>query len=96
MKEKKNEMFNTMHLNEVKKMLGVKGEGFRTVIAWCKKNKIIVFGQGKMKRILESDWINIQKIALVKAAHESGLNIKSILKDKGIDLEEITLKKDVT
>lgn len=84
--EEVNEVFNTIHLNDVKRMLGITSKGFRTVIDWCKKKKIIVFGQGKMKRILRTDWIACQKEALVQAVILESPNYKQALADKGIEL----------
>jgi hypothetical protein len=74
-KSRKNkEKFNTMSLQKVKAMLGFEGKGFRSVLRWCLKKEISVFGDGRRKRILESEWISTQQKDLVhaiKLAHPS-------------------------
>jgi hypothetical protein len=65
--KKKKEKFKTISLQEVKGMLGYSGKGFRSVIRWCLKKKITVFGDGQRRRILESDWISTQQRDLVRS-----------------------------
>lgn len=65
--EKKKEKFKTISLQEVKKMLGYTGKGFRSVIRWCRKKKINVFGEGRTRRILETDWIETQQKDLIRS-----------------------------
>jgi len=57
--------FKTISLLQVKDMLGYTGKGFRSVIRWCVKKKITVFGDGRRKRILESEWIKTQQKDLI-------------------------------
>lgn len=82
--EKKREIYKTIPLNEVKKMLGFIGKGYRTVAKWCKINCVIIFGEGQQKRILESDWIRVQVEALKKAARYSEPILKKKLTEKGL------------
>ena len=85
MKEEKIEQYKTIHLNEVKRMLGFKGEGYRSVLSWCKKKKIAVFGESNRRRILQSDWVTLQQKEFVKALrilHPQ--NWREILADRGI------------
>lgn len=65
--EEVREKFKTISLREVKEMLGYTGKGFRSVLRWCFKKKITVFGDGQRKRILESDWISTQQKDLVQS-----------------------------
>lgn len=64
---KNKEKFNTMSLQKVKAMLGFEGKGFRSVLRWCLKKNISVFGDGRRRRILESEWISTQQKDLVHA-----------------------------
>ena len=66
-REKKKEEFKTISLQKVKEMLGYTGKGFRSVIRWCTKKKITVFGDGRRRRILESDWIKTQQKDLIRS-----------------------------
>ncbi len=61
------EKFRTISLQEVKAMLGYSGKGFRSVLRWCGKKKITVFGDGRRRRILESDWVSTQQKDLVRS-----------------------------
>ena len=61
------EKFRTIPLLEVKKMLGYTGKGFRNVIRWCQKKKVQVLGEGRRRRILETEWIYIQKLDLINS-----------------------------
>lgn len=66
-REKKVEKFKTVSLQEVKSMLGYSGKGFRSVLRWCLQKNISVFGDGRRRRILESEWISTQQKDLVHA-----------------------------
>ena len=86
-REKKEMEFKTISLQKVKKMLGYTGKGFRSVIRWCTKKKITVFGDGRRRRILESDWIKTQQkdfIHSIKLAYPS--TWMKELKRRGIQL----------
>ncbi len=67
-KEKqKKEEFKTISLSKVKEMLGYTGKGFRSVIRWCTKKQITVFGEGRRRRILQSEWIATQQKDLIRS-----------------------------
>lgn len=87
MEKGKKDKFKTISLQKVKEMLGYSGKGFRSVIRWCTKKKITVFGDGRRRRILESEWIATQQkdlIRSIKLAYPSTW-IKE-LKRRGIQL----------
>lgn len=91
--EKKRENYRTISLIEVKRMLGFTGKGFRSVLGWCNEHKILVFGDGRRKRILETDWINTQLKALKKAASSTTPFIREKLKEKGVvNIPKVTRK----
>lgn len=92
-REKQKESFRTIHLMEVKVMLGLKGKGFRTVLEWCKKHKIPILGSAKRRRVLESDWMRVQKLAYIKAVRYTFPNWRELLAAKGIIIQEGTSSK---
>jgi len=95
MKEEKEELYKTIHLNEVKRMLGFVGKGYRAVLTWCKKHKLEVIGEGKRRRILESDWIRSQQSALVKSLQRSHpKSWKQILASRGIQWQTTIRKSE--
>jgi len=88
---KNKEKFKTISLLNVKEMLGYSGKGFRSVIRWCLTKKITVFGNGRRRRILESEWISTQQKDLVHAIKLSYPNswTKELMK-RGIQLVSST------
>jgi len=67
MENREKEKFTTISLQAVKIMLGYSGKGFRSVLRWCFNKNITVFGDGRRKRILESDWETTQQIDLIRS-----------------------------
>lgn len=92
-REKQKERFRTIHLMDVKSMLGLKGKGFRTVLVWCKKHKIPILGSAKRRRILESDWIRIHKLAYARAVRNTFPNWREMLQEKGIQITQVVKGK---
>lgn len=93
MEKEKKEKFKTISLQEVKSMLGFTGKGFRSVLRWCQKKKINVFGDGRRRRILETDWISTQQKDLIKAIkHQFPSTWVEELKKRGIKLKDLTSK----
>lgn len=90
--ENSKEDFSTIHLDEVKKMLGYSGRGYRSVIVWCKKNQVTVLGINRRQRILRSDWIRVNSAAIIKTLkREFPEKWQSILQQKGInDMNSLT------
>lgn len=93
-KEKsRKEKFKTISLQDVKAMLGFTGKGFRSVLRWCLKKRINVFGDGRRRRILETDWIETQQKDLIRAIkHQFPTTWSEELKKRGIKLKDLTTK----
>jgi|GEM_PF-2108368 len=66
-RSERKEEYWTIHLDQVKEMLGLKGHGYRSVLTWCSKHEIPVIGSGKRRRILKSHWIRVNQNACVDA-----------------------------
>jgi hypothetical protein len=84
--ENSDEDFSTIHLGEVKKMLGYSGRGYRSVLVWCAQNHITVIGINRRQRILRSDWIRVNKEEITKTLKRDFPNQwQEVLKQKGIE-----------
>ena len=92
--KRKKENLKRCSLREVKQMLGFTGKGFRAVIAWCKEHDILVFGEGRRKRILLREWNLIQKQQLIEAIKDKYADWKDRLKRKGIEVDRLEKQAD--
>lgn len=94
LKEKSGEQYNTMSLQKVKEMLNFKGKGFRSVLRWCNKKGITVFGSGRRKRILENDWKQVQRNELASAIKlQYPNNWVKELKKRGLKVIDLSVVK---
>jgi hypothetical protein len=87
------EDFSTIHLDEVKKMLGYSGRGYRSVLVWCQKKHVTVIGLNRRRRILRSEWVRVNKEEITKTIkREFPNNWQKIIKQKVIEeLENSTI-----
>lgn len=81
--------FKTIPLTEIKQMLGYAGEGYRSVLKWCREKGVVVLGKGLNRRVLAADWWRANKQEFVKglmALYPDSWRTK--LRERGLVLTE--------
>gem|GEM_PF-5821354 len=81
--------FSTIHIDEIKAMLGYKGRDCRSVVEWCAKHKIVILGTGRNRRILASDWERVNLQEYIRRAKEMFPDKwQEVLKERNIAPQE--------